>query len=56
MGEKILEVILYNRKCLKLIKNIIINVKRVVRSLMHGNSGVTYPFCVVKINSKKKYY
>jgi hypothetical protein len=31
-----------------------INVKRVVRSQMHGNSGVTYPFCVVKINSKKK--
>jgi hypothetical protein len=55
MGEKITEVILLQSKVwLKLI-NIIINVKE---SVPAPNSmvtqGITYPFCVVKINSKKK--
>jgi hypothetical protein len=57
MGEKIRRLFYYNRKCIETDKKY--NYK-CQRECSAPNSmvtqGITYPFCVVKINSKKRNY
>jgi hypothetical protein len=53
-GEKIRRLFYTIESVVETDKNIIINVKESSPAPNMVTQGITYPFCVVKINSKKK--